>query len=108
MNVGTRIRERREELGMSQDELAKRAGYAHRATISKIENGYQDFPIDQIVPIAKALDVTPGWIMGWDKPDTGSDKTAQRLMAYAKKMNGLQLSEWIDYAEKLLNEETPG
>ena len=106
MDVGTRIRKRREELGMSQDELAKRAGYAHRATISKIENGYQDFPIDQVVPIAKALDVTPGWIMGWDSPDNSS--LARRLIAYAEKMNGIQFAEWMDYAEKLLNEETPG
>ena len=34
-----RIRSRREELGISQDELAKRIGYKSRSSINKIEMG---------------------------------------------------------------------
>ena len=37
MTIGQRIRLRREELNMSQDELAKRIGYKSRSSINKIE-----------------------------------------------------------------------
>ena len=107
MNEGDRIKARRKQLGMTQEELAQKAGYNSIASISKIERGDRSFPIEQIVPIAKALDVTPAWIMGWDKPESSESKTIDRLMAYAKKMNGLQFAEWLDYADKLLEEMPP-
>ena len=37
MAVGDRIRARRTELGMTQEELAKKAGYKSRSSINKIE-----------------------------------------------------------------------
>lgn len=37
MEIGDRIRQRREELGMTQDELARAAGYKSRSSINKIE-----------------------------------------------------------------------
>ena len=37
MTVGDRIRARRTELGMTQEELAKKAGYKSRSSINKIE-----------------------------------------------------------------------
>lgn len=39
MEIYKRIRARREELGISQEELAKRMGYRSRSSINKIENG---------------------------------------------------------------------
>lgn len=41
-NIGKRIKERRIALGLSQTELARRAGYADKSGISKIESGDQD------------------------------------------------------------------
>ncbi|MCD7810386.1 MAG: helix-turn-helix domain-containing protein [Ruminococcus sp.] len=35
--IGQRIKTRREQLGLSQDELAKRLGYKSRSSINKIE-----------------------------------------------------------------------
>ena len=37
MTIGERIKERREALGMTQQELADRLGYKSRSTINKIE-----------------------------------------------------------------------
>lgn len=37
MTIGQRIKVRREELNMSQEELAKRIGYKSRSSINKIE-----------------------------------------------------------------------
>ena len=41
-NIGKRIKARREELGMTQAELAKRLGYKSKTTIAKIESGVND------------------------------------------------------------------
>ena len=37
MKIGERIKYRREQLGLSQDELARRLGYKSRSSINKIE-----------------------------------------------------------------------
>ena len=36
MNIGDRIRLRREELGYTQDEVAKKLGYKHRSSVQKL------------------------------------------------------------------------
>lgn len=61
-----RIRARREELGMSQEELANKLGYKSRSSINKIEKGENDIPQSKIVSFAKALRTTPEFLMGWD------------------------------------------
>lgn len=37
MDIGERIRARREALGMSQSELARKVGYKSRSSINKLE-----------------------------------------------------------------------
>lgn len=69
MEIGERIRARREELGMSQDELAKRCGYASRVSISKIESDSRGLPTDKVATIARALRVSPAYLMGWEDAD---------------------------------------
>jgi transcriptional regulator with XRE-family HTH domain len=66
MDIGDRIRARREELGMSQDELARAAGYKSRSSINKIEMDGRGLPQPKIVAIAKALHVSPAYLMGWE------------------------------------------
>lgn len=64
-DIGLRIKCRREELHMSQQELASRVGYKSRSSINKIELGKNDIPQSAIQKIANALDCTPGFLMGW-------------------------------------------
>lgn len=64
---GERVRERRIQLGMSQDELAKKLGYASRSTINKIENGTNDVAQKKIVEFANALETSVPYLMSWDK-----------------------------------------
>ena len=45
--LSVRIRQRREELGMSQEELAARMGYRSKSSITKIEKGGQRYPSEQ-------------------------------------------------------------
>ena len=77
MELYTRIRMRREELGLSQTELAHRLGYKDRSTIAKIEAGINDITQTKIAAFAKALQTTPGELMGWETQDTAP--TAENL-----------------------------
>lgn len=63
------IRRRREELGISQEELANMLGYKSRSSINKIEKGINDIPQSKIVEFAKALRITPEELMGWKLPN---------------------------------------
>ena len=42
--LSTRVRLRREELGLSQEELAQRMGYRSKSSITKLEKGVNDIP----------------------------------------------------------------
>lgn len=66
-NIGNNIKERRESLGMSQDELAEKMGYKSRSTIAKIEKGVNDVTQTNIVKFAEILKTTPAYLMGWEK-----------------------------------------
>lgn len=67
MTVGERIKELRTEFGLSQDELAKRAGYSDKTAISKLEHAGNNITLKQVKRIANALDATPEQLMGWDE-----------------------------------------
>lgn len=67
MTIGDRIKQRRMELGMSQEELAHKLGYKSRSSVNKIELGGQNLTQKKIKKIADALDTTPEYIMGWDE-----------------------------------------
>ena len=59
LNIGKRIRERRKELKMSVDELAKRVG-KDRSTIYRYENGdIGNMPLELVAPMVEALKMTP-------------------------------------------------
>ncbi|RGE09917.1 helix-turn-helix transcriptional regulator [Desulfotomaculum sp. OF05-3] len=63
--IGKRIRIRREELGITQEELASKLGYKSKTTIAKIENGTNDIVQSKVIEFAQALDTTPAYLMGW-------------------------------------------
>lgn len=77
MTIYERIRAKRQELGLSQDELAKKLGYTSRSTINKIESGLIDISQSKIVSFAEALHVTPAYLMGWDEKQTPTAAPAQ-------------------------------
>jgi len=55
--IGKKIRQRRKELGLSQDKLSKLAGVAYN-TVVKIESGENPNPtVETLNKIAKALKV---------------------------------------------------
>ena len=68
MSIGRNIRQRRQELGMTLEEVAKQV-HVSRQTLSRYENGViSNIPSDKIESLAEALLTTPTYIMGWDMP----------------------------------------
>lgn len=55
---GKAVRKYRQLADMSQEELAKKAGYTSRSSIAKIETGKADIPRAKIGILANALGVT--------------------------------------------------
>lgn len=78
MTLGDRIRLRREELRISQEELATRLGYKSRSTIAKIESGENDLTQSKIVAFAEALNTTARWLLDYDDSDTTLPPGAHR------------------------------
>lgn len=70
MTIGERIKARREELGLTQQELAEKLGYKSKSSINKIELNIQNLTQSKIKSIAVALETTPGYIMGWNDTPT--------------------------------------
>ncbi|MCR5722096.1 MAG: helix-turn-helix domain-containing protein [Lachnospiraceae bacterium] len=64
MSIGERIKMRRQELNMSQEELAIKVGYKSRSSINKIELS-RNLPLDKVEKVARALDCEPNFLMGW-------------------------------------------
>lgn len=78
MNLASKVKQRRIELALSQEELAKKMGYSSRTSINKIENGR---PVSQkiIVRLAEALETTPAYLMGWED---NLEKKAEEFKPY--------------------------
>lgn len=72
MTVGERIKQRRKELGYNAEYLANILGVS-RSTMYRYENGdIEKLPTDVLEPLAKALQTTPAYLMGWVEISTAT------------------------------------
>lgn len=75
MTVGKRIKQLRECKGLTQEDIAKKVGVAIQ-TIYKYENEIvTNIPLDKLEKIAKALQTTPAYLMGWEDSQAEPQKT---------------------------------
>ena len=91
MGIGDRIKQRRIELGMSQQELATAMGYTSKSTINKIELGKNDVSQSKVVKFSKVLNTTPSYLMAWDLDDENND-----VPDYSKENN-----EYIEIGQRI-------
>ena len=68
--IGKRVKDARQKLGISQVELAATLCVDHninleRVQISTIERGIRSVKDKELDAIARVLEVTPNWLMGW-------------------------------------------
>lgn len=63
---GTRIKQAREKIGMSQTDMAEKIGVS-KQTLYKYENDIiTNVPTDKIEAISRLVGVSPSYIMGWE------------------------------------------
>lgn len=77
-NIGTNIRQKRKELGMTQEELAEKMGYKSKSSINKIELGENDIPQSKVVKFAEVLHTSIGMLMGWEQDKIDSIAEIQK------------------------------
>ena len=114
---GKRIKERRESLGLSQDELAKRCGHDTagdngRSWVYKIEKGINDVPVSELKQLSKALGVTSLDLLNEVEEQQNRDlislcHTEQvfQLLLYFDQLNEKGQEILLDYAESLAEKE---
>lgn len=76
--IGLRIRNKRLELGISQEELASRMGLKSKSTICKIERGEDNLTAESVKNYSKALGVTVDYLYG--NEDSNGNKTVKRIL----------------------------
>lgn len=106
MKIGDKIKARRIELGMTQQELADKMGYTNRSSICSIETGREvNLTAERIGEFAKVLKLEPIELLGDKLPDiiirpdemdliiryrsadVQTREMINRILAYGEKMN---------------------
>lgn len=72
--IGKRIREKRESIGMTQEELAEKLGYKNKSSIAKIETGTNDIVQSKVIEFANVLGTTVAYLMGWEENSFSNKK----------------------------------
>lgn len=89
---------------LSQEQLAAMTGYKDRTSIAKIEAGKVDLSQSKIIEFAKALDVSPSYLMGWNSSDD-VDLTKIRGIMPLKKLRRIPILGQIACGNPILAEE---
>lgn len=102
--INDRIKQRRLELNMSQEDLAKKTGYKTKSAISRIESGQRDLTQSQIELFSKALDTTPSYLMGWEIEKSKNDILSdERILIPFSKLNDEGKEKAISYTQDLVD-----
>ena len=109
MKVYENIRKRRQELEMTQGELAERLGYADKSAIAKIEKGVVDLTQPKIMAFAKALNTSPITLMGWEEnsnlSEADNDDAAKKVARYLSLLNAQGIDKVIEYIQDLADND---
>lgn len=99
MDLGEKIKYLRTSQGMTLEEVGDAVGVG-KSTVRKWESGQiANMRRDKIALVAKALHVTPSYLMGWDEiaENLGSDSPAAKKLQEVK--HGLNLYSVTDSLE---------
>lgn len=99
MTVGQRIKLKREERGLSQLELAKKVGYETKGAVSMVEAGKRELPIEKLCEIAKVLNVSPNWLLGWAEDPILIKTDLSLTIDELEDLNPEQLARIRDYIQ---------
>lgn len=106
-----RIKSRRLELKYSYQELADKTGMS-KSTLQRYEAGaIRNIPLDKVQVLARGLDVSPEWLMGWQQaasPATPLQLTEQeeQLLNDFRMLSDTQKVRVAAYLEGVLDESS--
>lgn len=102
MTKGERIKTLREQADMSQEELAKRMNTT-KQTIYKYEKDIvTNIPSDRIEELAKILNSTPEYILGWKKSSAEDKKKSDTKIGIADRIyNDNEFLSVVEMLDKL-------
>lgn len=86
MEIKDIIKARRLELGKTLEDIGKEVGVS-KSTVMRWENGdIDDMRRSKVVALAKALNTTPAYLMGWEN-EKGYTSNKARLIAEIENMS---------------------
>lgn len=104
--LGRKIEDLRKAKGMTQEELAKKAGFSGRAAINNIEKGHSGINVGRLPDLARALGVDPLVLFDHDKqPDFTIDGVLIEKVKRLDDKERKQIEAMIDVI--LQNKENP-
>lgn len=102
MNIGERLKNRREELGLTLEAVGEWVG-VNKATIYRYETGEVDIKRTVAIALAEILRTTPSYIMGWSdivQPLVNSEDAVLLESFHALNKDGK--TKLLDLAEDLV------
>lgn len=101
MNIGSKIKQRRQEMSISVDELAQKLNVS-RTTIYRYEKGeISKMPTETLEKIARILNTTPAYFMGWnDSPEVKSN-----ILSIYNQLEQPRQEKVVDFAQEQLDEQ---
>jgi repressor (phage associated) len=94
------IQDRIDEKGMSMSELARQVGIA-KSTMSRYFNRTREFPLNKTDDFAKALGMTPEYLLGIQK----ENNIEPEILTIFNQLDEDRQANVVDYATALLNEQ---
>ncbi len=104
MTVGERIRKKRESIGISQTEFAKKVGVSKQTLYKYETNIITNIPCNTIENIANILNISPAILMGWENEETHIPQIDE-LINKTNSLNQKGIEELIKYTDYLLTQE---
>ena len=84
MEIYERIKERRKQLGLTADEVGEALGI-DRATVYRYEKAdIKKMPMYIIEPLARVLQCSPMYLMGWQGELSLTDREKELIIEYRK------------------------
>ncbi len=103
-DIGKKIREKREAIGMTQEELASKLGYKNKSSIAKIETGTNDIVQSKVVEFAKVLNTSVSYLMGWDESSKSTSRKGVVINVLGRVAAGIPIEAVTDIID---TEEIP-
>lgn len=105
IEIGKKIKARRKELGMTQEELAFKLGYKHKSSIAKIEDGSREVQLDGLIRFSTVLDIDMDQLTGFSEFMENDTEITNAAIASHRLIDDPELTDIVLKISKLKPEK---